>query len=346
MPISDKPDELRRLIAAFEAEAHRFHPTTFSLEYLVAGSGVLPKPVAQKHHGIPLWQYFGPVGNEPEVNALFNAVTQGTLKWGVPGAQVTCLGIIEGEQFDLFARMGLRAGSLFDPDEVRDIKLNLVNELIEGAQAKNPRKKIVTVTNDNPLAVWLNYLVYHVSQTHPGRELHRRIEPEPFTLSLLALERLASGGAIGKKMDSAITKLSERRFRVALSFSGDRRLFVAEVARRLSTSLGEHAVFYDKDYQAHLAQPGMDVLLQNVYRRQSDLLAVFLCEQYANRDWCGLEWRTVRDLIKSRQQHQVMLIRLDDAPVEGLLSIDGYFSAGSLAPEAVAAAILERVQVT
>jgi TIR domain len=343
MPISNKRSELSRLIAAFEAEAQKFHPTTFTLEYLAPPVYEFSRAIEpQKHHGIFLWQFYGTLGGEQENSRLAEAATAGPLTWGLPGAELTCIGIIEGESFDLFVRMATRAGALFDEAETSDIKLRVANELVEAALAKSPGRKVVTSTNSNPLAVWLNYLLYHLSQTNPGRERSRRIDPDPFTLSLLALERLASTSTVSK-MESGIRRLADLQFRVALSFSGDNRTLVATVVERLQAHLGRDAVFYDYDFKAQLARPNMDLLLQNVYRHQSDLLVVFLSEQYAERDWCGLEWRAVRDLIKSRKSEQIMLVRLDSSPMEGLLSIDGYLDASNLNPSELADLILERV---
>jgi hypothetical protein len=342
MPISEKHSELSRLIAAFEVEAQKFYPTVFTLEYLTPPNyefsrAILPK----KHHGIMLWQFYGTLGGEQDAARLAEAATSGHLILGLPGAQFTCMGIIEGEGFDLFVRMALRAGSLFDEQEASDIKLRLTRELTDAAQAKEPGRKVVTTTNSNPLAIWLNYLLYHLSQTNPGREKSKRIDPDPFTLSLLALERLQSTSAVSK-MEPATKSFSDHRFQIALSFSGDHRPLVASVAQQLQERLGPAAVFYDQDHKAQLARPNMDLLLQGVYRNQSDLLVVFLSEQYATRDWCGLEWRAVRDLIKSRQSDRVMLVRLDHSPIEGLLSIDGYLDAKDMSAHELADLILQR----
>ena len=344
MPLSEKRSELSRLITAFEAEAQKFHPITFTLEYLAPPTYKFSRAIEpKKHHGIMLWQFYDILGGERDTSRLAQAATSGPLTWGLPGAQLTCMGIIEGEGFDMFVRMALRAGSLFDEKEVSEIKLRLIRELVESAHAKNPSRKLVTSSNSNPLAVWLNYLLYHLSQTNPGRERSRRIDPDPFTLSLLALEGLSSTPTISK-METSTRTFSDLRFLIALSFSGDKRPIVAAVAERLQEHLGNGAVFYDHDYKAQLARPNMDLLLQNVYRQQSELLVVFLSEQYALRDWCGLEWRVVRDLIKSRQSDQIMLVRLDDSPIEGLLSIDGYLDARGLSPHELAELILERAQ--
>jgi hypothetical protein len=192
------------------------------------------------------------------------------------------------------------------------------------------------------LAIWLNYLLYHVSVTNPGRGRAHKIEPDPFSLSLLALERLARDLSIGK-IDRSTRLLSEIKFKAAMSFPGERRAYVAEVVNELRRSLGPDAVFYDHDYQAQLARPNLDTLLQAVYRNQSELIVVFLCAEYAKKQWCGLEWRTVRDIIKSKQDDRVMLVRFDDAPVDGIFSIDGYIDAKSFSASDIAGFITDRL---
>ena len=60
-----------------------------------------------------------------------------------------------------------------------------------------------------------------------------------------------------------------KRFRVALSFPGERRPFVEAVARRLAERVGKDRVFYDSDCQAELARPDLDTYLQAIYRDDS-----------------------------------------------------------------------------
>ncbi len=178
--------------------------------------------------------------------------------------------------------------------------------------------------------------------TNPGRERAHSIEPDPFSLSLLALERLASDQTIGK-VDRSTRKLADIKFRVAMSFPGEKRLYVSQVVDALRTPLGADAVFYDYDYQAQLARPNLDTLLQEIYQNRCDLIVVFLCAEYAKKQWCGLEWRAIRDIIKSKQDDRVMLVRFDDAKVEGVFSIDGYIDAQSFSPSEVAQFTVERL---
>lgn len=133
-----------------------------------------------------------------------------------------------------------------------------------------------------------------------------------------------------------------RRFRIALSYPGERRPFIEQVAERLSTAVGRERVLYDKYYEAEFARFDLDTYLQGLYHDESELIAVFLCADYERKEWCGLEWRAVRDLIKQRQASSVMPLRFDDTKIPGLFSTDGYLWIGGRSPEDIADRILER----
>jgi hypothetical protein len=137
---------------------------------------------------------------------------------------------------------------------------------------------------------------------------------------------------------------TDKRFRVALSFPGEHREFLAEVANGLARDLGQERVFYDKYYEAELARPDLDTYLQKIYHDDSDLIAVFLCAEYEKKDWCGLEWRAIRDLIKKRNSSAIMPFRFDNTSIPGLFSIDGYVEIGQRLRDDVASLILQRLE--
>jgi TIR domain len=133
------------------------------------------------------------------------------------------------------------------------------------------------------------------------------------------------------------------KFDVALSFPGEHRDYVADVAEGLRKHLGVNSVFYDQWYEALLARPNLDLVLQDIYRN-SELVVVFCCEEYATKEWCGLEWRAIRELIKMRQYERVMPMRFDDTVMEGLFSIDGFIDLKQRSPLQVARLIMERLR--
>jgi hypothetical protein len=180
--------------------------------------------------------------------------------------------------------------------------------------------------------------------------------PDPTYLTVFVLDALAltqGGDTVTFRAPTPTVKSTVlpfqasshgHRFKVALSFPGEARLRVAEIAELLGAELGRESVFYDSWYRAELARPNLDLYLQEIYRNQSDLLVLFLCEDYEKKEWCGLEWRAIRDLIKAKQDNRVMFLRLDDSPIRGILSIDGYLRIRDLPSADVAAAILARAK--
>jgi len=119
-----------------------------------------------------------------------------------------------------------------------------------------------------------------------------------------------------------------KRFRVALSFPGEYRAFVENVADNLADKLSKDQIFYDKWHEHETGRPNLDTYLQKIYHDDSELVVIFLCAEYEQKDWCGLEWRAVRDLIKKKQDSKIMFMRFDHAPISGIFSIDGSVDVG------------------
>lgn len=132
------------------------------------------------------------------------------------------------------------------------------------------------------------------------------------------------------------------RFQVALSFPGESRKEVEAVATSLAKHLKKEKIFYDNWYKSELARPNLDTYLYNIYEKESELVVVFLCKEYEKKEWCGLEWRAIRDLIKKRQDN-IMPVRFDDTNISGFLSIDGYIDYNSHTPDDLANFIKERL---
>ena len=343
MPIRDKTNEIQRLIESFEAEAGNFHDLRFYAYYVTSDGQIsIDREFTQPNHAIMLWQYYGAVGSEESIDQLISDINNSDLKWCLRGAALTRFGLIEGDETKLFVRMAMRAGSLFDIDEAAYIESQVISDIrFKANQSANAGKPMAAV-NSNSLSVWLNYLLFHLSLTFPGREKAEQIDPDPFSLSLLALERLAEDMSLGK-VDRSNKSIAELRFKVALSFPGEKRRYVSRVVDALRELLGQDAVFYDFDYQAQLAKPDLDTTLQDIYRNRSDLIVVFLCAEYSKKEWCGLEWRAIRDIIKSKQGDRIMFVRFDDVTMDGLFSIDGYIDGNSHKAKQVAGFVLERL---
>jgi hypothetical protein len=140
--------------------------------------------------------------------------------------------------------------------------------------------------------------------------------------------------------------ITSHGFDVALSFPGASRDYVENVAKELETLLGPHAYFYDNNYVSQLARPNLDILLQGIYRERSSLVVVFLSKDYQDKEWCGIEFRAIREIIMKRETGKVMFVRLDDGEVEGVFKTDGYIDARKFSPHDVARFVEERVNLS
>lgn len=134
-------------------------------------------------------------------------------------------------------------------------------------------------------------------------------------------------------------------FSVALSFPGEVRDTVEEVARELERLLGPDTYFYDRNYAGQLARPRMDQVLQSIYGKQSDLVVAFICEDYQKKEWCGVEFRAISEILLAREDDRIMYVRMDDGDVDGVLKTDGYLSAKHMTERDIAMQIEERVRL-
>lgn len=338
MPSRAKAAELKRLHAAFAREADRFPDATLSVMYLTQAS-TPQRALRRPNHAIYLWQYYGAIETPEEGRrAIADLIAMDDRLGAIRGSQFSCVAVIEGEATPLFVRMANRAGSLFTEREAARI----LERARRDFETNAPRGKPVFSRNHNALSVWLCHVLHHLGHTHSGYLPDTTLALDPFAASLSALDALTATRARSPQ-NAAAQPLSSRRFKVALSFPGERRPYVKEVANGLSQALGRDNVFYDEYYEPDLARPNLDVLLQTIYHDHSDLVVVFLCAEYESKEWCGLEWRAIRDLIKKRKADSVMFCRFDGATVSGVYSIDGYLDLSTRSPDDTVVAITARV---
>ena len=175
----------------------------------------------------------------------------------------------------------------------------------------------------------LNRTHWAVKDVNLPKELHR-----------LGIELPSWTRSVSKAVD-----LSTHNFDVALSFPGEVRGVVEEVARNLEHLIGPNAYFYDANYVAQLARPRLDLFLQDIYRNRSKLIVVFISADYQNKDWCGIEFRAISDIIAKRDDQRIMFVRTDDGAVEGVFNTDGYVDARDHNPSKIAEFIKERAEL-
>ncbi|MCG8345772.1 MAG: TIR domain-containing protein [Chlorobiales bacterium] len=120
-------------------------------------------------------------------------------------------------------------------------------------------------------------------------------------------------------------KTTNKRFKVALSFPGEYREIIKNIANKLSDRYTKERILYDHFHRAEFARPNLDTHLQKLYNEDSELIVVCLCGKYNEKRWCGLEWRAIRDLINQKKSDSIMFLRVDEGDVDGVFgSLDGH----------------------
>jgi len=134
-----------------------------------------------------------------------------------------------------------------------------------------------------------------------------------------------------------------KRFRIAFSFSGEKRDFIAKVATILAARFSKEEILYDKYHEAEFARKDLGFYLPRLYHNQSDLIVVVLCRDYPQKEWCGLEWDAIFALLKKGKCSEVTLCRFDHATIQGLWDTEGFVELDDKTPHQAAARILERL---
>ena len=147
------------------------------------------------------------------------------------------------------------------------------------------------------------------------------------------------------RSEAKSVNITSHGFDVSFSFPGEVRGYVESIAAELEKAIGPNSYFYDNNYKGQLARPSLDILLQDIYRNRSRLIVVFLCEKYQEKEWCGIEFRAIREIIKEREHERVMFVKMDEGKVEGVFSTDGYIDGRTHSPTEVAEFIRERVSL-
>ncbi len=147
------------------------------------------------------------------------------------------------------------------------------------------------------------------------------------------------------RSEAKAVDITKHEFDVALSFPGEIRDYIEPIVVEIERKIGPNSYFYDSKYVAQLAIPSLDDLLQDIYRNRSKLVVVFLCEKYQEKEWCGIEFRAIKEIIMERQHKKVMYVKMDDGEVQGVFKTDGYIDGQAHSPAEMAGFIQERISL-
>lgn len=130
-------------------------------------------------------------------------------------------------------------------------------------------------------------------------------------------------------------------FDVALSFAGEDRTYVHEIADRLRA----HGVkvFYDEYSEADIWGADLYELLDEVYRKKARFAVAFISASYVNKPWPRHERRSALARALIEPQPYFLPVRLDDSELPGLRPTVGYVDARSTTPDRLVQLVLQKL---
>jgi hypothetical protein len=133
------------------------------------------------------------------------------------------------------------------------------------------------------------------------------------------------------------------QYDVALSFAGEDREFVHAVYVELSNQ--NISVFYDFDEDITIDLWGKELIeeLDEIYRKRSKCVVIFVSESYAKKIWTKLERRSSLAKALNEQKEYVLPARFDDTELPGLLPTVAFLDLKQETPQSFAQKIIRKL---
>jgi len=130
------------------------------------------------------------------------------------------------------------------------------------------------------------------------------------------------------------------RFDIALSFAGEDRDYVEQVANILESN--GIKVHYDRFNQADAWGKNLPEHFDEIYRKQARYCVMFISENYARKVWPSFEKRSAlaREVVEAGY---ILPARFDDTEILGLPPSKAYIDLRQFNPEQLAQLILEKL---
>jgi hypothetical protein len=132
-------------------------------------------------------------------------------------------------------------------------------------------------------------------------------------------------------------------FDVALSFAGENRKYVSEVAEHLKRR--GVRVFYDGDQEATLWGKDLYTHLTEVYQHKARYAVLFASEFYARKVWPTHERRAAQARALTAAGEYILPARFDATEIPGVLPTTGYVDLHQKTPEQLADLVCEKLRL-
>lgn len=133
----------------------------------------------------------------------------------------------------------------------------------------------------------------------------------------------------------------EKEFDVALSFAGEDRKYVENVANILHEM--SIRVFYDKHETITLWGKDLFTFLEDIYQNKARFTILFCSKNYAKKLWSNHERRAAQAKAFESNKEYILPARFDDTKIPGILPTTGYVDLNDYSPEEFAKLIKEKI---
>ncbi len=172
-------------------------------------------------------------------------------------------------------------------------------------------------------------------------EFNKCLAPDGYRL---AVQSEISGRPIYKAVKFDVKKEyapGEHAYEVVLSFAGEDREYVEEVARYLKNN--DVKVFYDKYEEITLWGKDLAEHLDKVYRGSARYCVMFISKHYATKIWTSHERRSALAKAIEEKEEYILPVRFDDTKIPGIRPTIGYVDLSEKTPEQLGKMILQKL---
>lgn len=107
--------------------------------------------------------------------------------------------------------------------------------------------------------------------------------------------------------------------------------FISTILARLLLDIKRIEGNYNTTKSTSNERPSAQTLLQDIYGKRSTLVVVFLSEDYQRKEWCGIEFPAIGEIIMKRDHDKIMFVRMDNANVDGVSNTTALWMVENLA---------------
>ena len=133
----------------------------------------------------------------------------------------------------------------------------------------------------------------------------------------------------------------EYKYDVTLSFAGEDRKYVDEVARLLKEK--DVKVFYDKFEEEDLWGKDLGIHFDTIYRKSAKYCIPFISKHYKDKIWTNYEIRNILSRAIENNEEYILPTRFDDTEIEGIRPTLGFIDLRHNSPEKLVNIILKKL---